>query len=81
MGFGRGPDPLHQARNPYVTHGVSKLFAIDVTFELLSLLLYPCSPIVLDLIVCPTRQVLRYLGPPVNYNVSKTNNPTKLIRF
>lgn len=59
-----GLDPFDQTGYPDVTHGVLELFAVDVTLELLGLLLDSCSPIVLDLIVSPTRQILGYLGPP-----------------
>lgn len=64
LGCGGGLDPFDQTGYPNVTHGVLELFAVDVTLELLGLLLDSGSPIVLYLIVCPTRQILGYLGPP-----------------
>ena len=49
---------LDQSRHPKVAHGVLKLLAIHVTFELFGMFLNSRPPIVLDLVVCSSRQVL-----------------------
>lgn len=64
-GGGGGLDPLEQSRHPEVAHGVLELLAVDVTFELLGVLLHTRSPVVLDLVVGSPRQMLRYFGPPI----------------
>lgn len=58
-----GLNPLYKPWHPKVAHGVLELLAVDVTFELLGMLLNPCSPIILYFIVRSARQVLRNFGP------------------
>jgi hypothetical protein len=48
-------------RHPEVAHGVLESLAVGVAVELLGVLLHPCPPVVLDLVVRPARQVLRDL--------------------
>jgi hypothetical protein len=50
-------------RHPEVAHGVLEALAVGVAVELLGVLLHPGPPVVLDLVVRPSRQVLRYLRP------------------
>jgi hypothetical protein len=50
--------------HPEVAHGVLEALAVGVAVELLGVLLHPGPPVVLDLVVRPTRQVLRDLRPP-----------------
>ena len=56
-------DALDEAGHPEVAHGVLELLAVDVTFELLGVLLDAGSPVVFDLVVRPSRQVLRDFRP------------------
>jgi hypothetical protein len=58
-------DALEEARHPEVAHEVLELLAMDVAVELPGVLLHPCPPVVLDLVVGAAGQVLRDLGPPV----------------
>lgn len=58
-------DLLHQSGHPKMAHGVFELLAVYVTFQLLGLLLDPCSPVILYLIVGSSRQVLRDLRPTI----------------
>jgi len=71
---GSGLNTLHQPRHPEVTHGVLELLAVHVTFELLGVLLDPGSPIVLDLVVGSSRQMLCNFGPPVSPARMKVKN-------
>ena len=71
-GGGRGGsgslNSLDEPRNPKVTHGVLELLAVDITFKLFGVLLNPSSPVIFDLIVCPSRQVLSNFRPPKHPN-------------
>jgi hypothetical protein len=58
-------DALEEARHPEVAHEVLELLAMDVAVELPGVLLHPCTPVVLDLVVGAPREVPRDLGPPV----------------
>lgn len=53
-----GLNSFDQPRHPEIPHGVLELLAVDITFELLGVLLDTGPPIVFDLIVSPSWQVL-----------------------
>lgn len=55
---------LEQLRYPNVAHRVFELFAVDVAFQLFGLLLDPGPPIVLDLIIGSSGQILCDFRPP-----------------
>lgn len=60
IGSGGSLNPFNKPRHPKVPHGVLELLAVHVTFELLGMLLYPCPPIVFDLIISSSWQILGY---------------------
>lgn len=68
---GCGLNPLDEPRHPQVAHRVFELLAVHITFQLLSVLLDPGSPVVLDLVVRSPRQVLRNFGPSAEHDLRK----------
>jgi len=62
-GGGGGLNAFHQPRHPKVAHGILELLAIHVTFELFGVLLNTSSPVILDLVISSSRQVLRNFRP------------------
>ena len=68
-GGGGSLNPFNKPRHPKVPHGVLELLAVHVTFELLGMLLYPSSPIVFDLIISSSGQILGYFRPSVIFKI------------
>lgn len=65
-GGGGGLNSLDQPWHPEIAHGVFELLTVHVTFELLGMFLDSGSPVVFDLVICSSRQVLSDFGPPVS---------------
>lgn len=59
-------DSLNQPWHPEIPHGVLELLAVDIAFELLCVLLNSGPPIVLDLIISTSWQMLSNLRPSDN---------------